>query len=86
MAAKKAKKPKKTWHRHNVYVIELDPRILDIARFRRNNPNRGMLKPCVDVGMTGLTPEQGVAKHKASTRANRYVKDFGVRPLPHLCG
>jgi hypothetical protein len=71
-------------HRHNVYVIELDPRVLNLARFRAANPNRDMLKPCVYVGMTGLTPEERFAKHKAGIRANSYVQRFGLRLLPRL--
>jgi hypothetical protein len=71
-------------HHHNVYVIELDHAILNIARFRNANPDRDILKPCVYVGMTGLTPEERFAKHKAGIRANRYVQRFGLRLLPEL--
>ena len=71
-------------HRHNVYVIELDPRILNSVRFRRANPERDILKPCVYVGCTGLTPEERFAKHKAGIRANSYVQRFGLRLLPKL--
>jgi hypothetical protein len=71
-------------HHHNVYVIELDPYVLNFARFRAANPNRDMLKPCVYVGMTGLTPEARFAKHKAGIRANSYVHRFGLRLLPRL--
>ena len=75
---------RKSKHHHHVYVIELDPAILNVARFRRSNPERDILKPCVYVGMTGLTPEERFAKHKAGIRANRYVQKFGVRLLPRL--
>ncbi len=71
-------------HHHNVYVVELDPAILNIVRFRNANPNRDILKPCVYVGMTGLSPEDRFAKHKAGIRANRYVQRFGLRLLPKL--
>ena len=79
MARKKKKK-----HHHNVYVIELDGRVLDHARFRDANPDRDMLKPCVYVGCTGLTPEQRFEKHKAGIRANSYVQHYGTRLLPGL--
>jgi hypothetical protein len=75
---------KKKRYRHHVYVIELDPRILNSARFRRANPERDILKPCVYVGCTGLTPEERFAKHKAGIRANKFVQRFGVRLLPKL--
>ena len=69
---------------HNVYVIELDGRVLNHARFRAANPNRDITKPCVYVGCTGLTPEKRFAKHKAGIQANRYVQDYGIRLLPKL--
>ena len=65
-------------------MIELDPAIFNIARFRNANPDRDLLKPAVYVGMTGLTPEERFAKHKAGIRANRYVQRFGLRLLPRL--
>lgn len=70
--------------RHNVYVIELDGRVLNHARFRAANPDRDITKPCVYVGCTGLTPEKRFAKHKAGIQANRYVQDYGIRLLPRL--
>ena len=73
-----------TKHRHNVYVIELSPEVLQEARFRRANPDYDATKPCVYVGMTGLTPEARFRKHKAGIRANRYVQRYGMRLLPSL--
>jgi len=71
-------------HHHNVYVIELDPAVLESARFRKANPDRDILKPCLYVGMTGLPPEERFAKHKAGIRANAYVQRYGTRLLPQL--
>ena len=84
--AKKKKPAKKRAPRarHSVYVIELDGAVLDSARFRKANPERDILKPCVYVGCTGLTPEKRFAKHKAGIRANTYVQRFGLRLLPKL--
>ena len=79
MATKRSPK-----HRHNVYVVELDPRVLNSARFRRANPDRDMLKPCVYVGMSGLAPEERFARHKAGIQANPFVQRYGVRLLPKL--
>jgi hypothetical protein len=84
---KKAKAPRKPRARrdhHNVYVIELDGAVLNHSRFRAANPNRDMLKPCVYVGCTGLTPEKRFAKHKAGIQANSYVQRYGLRLLPKL--
>jgi len=77
-------KKRRSRHHHYVYVVELDPAVLNLARFRKANPERDMLKPCVYVGMTGLTPEARFAKHKAGIRANAYVQRFGLRLLPKL--
>ena len=77
-----AKRPAR--HHHNVYVVELDPVVLNIRRFLKANPERDITKPCVYVGMTGLTPEQRFAKHKAGIKANRFVQQFGLRLLPRL--
>ena len=78
------KKKRQKKYRYHVYVIELDPRVLNSTRFRKANPGRDMLKPCVYVGMTGLTPEKRFAKHKAGIQANKFVQDFGLRLLPGL--
>jgi predicted GIY-YIG superfamily endonuclease len=71
-------------HHHNVYVVELSPEVLQDARFRRANPDYDATRLCVYVGMTGLTPEERFAKHKAGVKANRYVQKYGLRLLPKL--
>lgn len=71
-------------HRHHVYVVLLDDRVLNEAAFRRANPERDPLRPCVYVGMTGLTPELRLARHKAGAKSNRFVRDYGLRLLPEL--
>ncbi len=82
--AKPRRRPRAQRDHHNVYVIELDGRVLNHARFRAANPERDITKPCVYVGCTGLTPEKRFAKHKAGIQANTYVKDYGLRLLPKL--
>ncbi len=71
-------------YKHNVYVVELSPEVLQEARFRRANPDYDATKPCVYVGMTGLTPEQRFRKHKDGIKANRFVQRYGLRLLPKL--
>ena len=82
--AAKAKPARRKRHHHNVYVIELDGAVLNHTRFRDANPDRDMLKPCVYVGCTGLTPEKRFEKLKAGIRANSYVQRYGLRLLPGL--
>jgi predicted GIY-YIG superfamily endonuclease len=56
---------------HSVYVVYL------------RNP-RGDGKAGYYVGMTGLTPEQRFANHKAGVKASSVVKKYGVRLVPTL--
>jgi hypothetical protein len=50
---------------HNVYVVQLAPEVWEKeARFRRANPDYTGKKPCVYVGMSGLSPEERFAKHR----------------------
>lgn len=36
------------------------------------------------VGMSGLTPEERFANHKAGIKAARIVKKFGIKLMPEL--
>ena len=69
---------------HHVYVVELDDRVWNNARFRRANPNWQLGKPFVYVGMTGLDPDVRFDKHKAGIQANAFVCQYGLRLLPRL--
>jgi hypothetical protein len=74
----------KAAHRHSVYVIELDQAVLLEPRFRKANPEYDPSKPCVYVGMTGLTPAARFAKHKKGIKANRFAQLYGLRLRPDL--
>jgi hypothetical protein len=69
---------------YHVYVVELDDRVWNAARFRRANPDHVLGKPFVYVGMTGLDPDTRFDKHKAGIQANRYVQEWGLRLRPEL--
>ncbi|MDQ2927704.1 MAG: hypothetical protein ABI330_18845 [Caldimonas sp.] len=71
-------------HHYSVYVVELDDRIWNLARFRKANPDHVLGKPFVYVGMTGLDPDLRFDRHKAGIQANRYVTEYGLRLLPQL--
>jgi len=71
-------------YHHNVYIVELSRAVLDEGRFRRANPDYVAGKPCVYVGMTGLSPDIRFDKHKAGIQANRYVREYGLRLMPEL--
>ena len=70
--------------RHNIYIVELDKKVLEDRKFTEANPNYNPAIPCVYVGLTGLTPEERFANHKAGIKANKYVKQYGIRLRPRL--
>ena len=69
---------------HNVYVVLLDPAVGKLRKVRAENPKRDPKKPCLYVGMTGLTPEERFANHKAGIKDASLVKRYGLRLLPEL--
>ena len=68
--AKKGSAKEATRH-HNVYVVYL------------RNP-KGDGRAGYYVGMTGLTPEERFARHKAGIQAAGVVKRFGERLMPMM--
>lgn len=69
---------------HHVYVVLLDPKSSKDRKILRLNPKRDKTKPCVYVGMTGLTPDERFQNHKNGIKAANAVKRFGIRLLPEL--
>ena len=74
----------KSLDHHNVYVVLLDPAVGRIRTVRAANPDRDRKKPCVYVGMTGLSPEARFTNHKAGIKDASVVKRYGIRLLPEL--
>lgn len=71
-------------HHHSVYVVELSQDVWDEPAFRKSNPEYLIGKPCVYVGMTGLSPDVRFDKHKAGIQSNRFVRQYGLRLVPAL--
>lgn len=71
-------------HHHNVYVVLLEPYAAKSPSVIRANPRRDPAKPCLYVGMTGLTPDERFANHKSGLKAAAIVKKHGVRLLPQF--
>lgn len=69
---------------HSVYVVLLNAAVGKIRKVRATNPDRDRKKPCLYVGMTGLTPEERFANHKAGIKDAWVVKRYGLRLLPEL--
>jgi len=63
--------------KHYVYVINLDKKVLNIKRFREENPDYIEGKPCVYVGQSVLEPKVRFEQHLNGYKANRYAKKFG---------
>src|SRR6266446_9295481 len=68
-------------HHHNVYVVLLDPAVGRLRAVRAANPKRDPKKPCVYVGMTGLTPEERFANHKGWHQRGLSGQTLGPPPL-----
>jgi len=82
---KKRKKKGVSPKDRSVYVIELDPAILQRPDFLKANPDRDPSKPCVYVGMTSKTPEERFKVHKSDDqKSSPKVKEFGIRLMPDL--
>ena len=83
---KKAKKRARTAPvpRHSVYVVELDKAVREDPRFAAANQEARPDKPCLYVGLTGLSPEDRFAQHLAGKKASRLVKRFGLRLRPRF--
>ena len=76
--------PQEPTGHHCVYVVELDPEVRQRRKLQRLNFDADPEKPCVYVGMTGVTPEERFEQHRAGYRASRVVRDFGLRLRPDL--
>ena len=59
---------------HNIYVIELDKKVLEKKKFKDANPDYIEGSPCVYVGMTSKSPEERFKQHKEGHKASRIVK------------
>jgi hypothetical protein len=80
---KRKEAPGKAFH-HSVYVILLDPAVLQHPSILWLNPNRDPAKPCVYVGMTGLAVQDRFQNHKKGQKSAWVVKKYGLRLVPEL--
>jgi hypothetical protein len=73
---KRKEAPEKTFH-HSVYVILLDPAVLQHSSILRLNPNRDPAKPCVYVGITGLAVQERFQNRKTGQKSAWVLKKYG---------
>ena len=69
---------------HSVYVILLKSSVAEHPSILRCNPNRDPAKPCLYVGMTGLTVEHRFENHKNGYKSAWTVKQYAIRLMPEL--
>ena len=71
---------RRAWSRghHHVYAVELDGSVWKHRAFRDRNPG-GAAGGCLYVGVTGLSPEERFARHRAGAQSGRFVRSHGVR-------
>jgi hypothetical protein len=69
---------------HNVYVVLLDNTVSEFKKVQADNPKRDSKKPCVYVGMSGLTPEERYLNHKTGNKDASLVMHYGIRLMPEL--
>lgn len=74
---------KKAFH-HNVYVVRLSSDAAKDLKVLRQNPRRDPLKPCVYVGMTGLSVAERYQNHTSGRRSSLFVKKYGSGLMPEL--
>ena len=71
-------------HRHHVYVVLLDDVVMNDRRFASANPGWNPPRPGVSGGTPGPPPGRRPARHKAGAKANRFVREHGLRLMPEL--
>ena len=61
-----------------LYVITLDPEVLERREFRQANPGYIEGMPCLYVGITIHAPGDRFEQHKTGYRSSRYPRRYGV--------
>jgi len=61
-----------------LYVITLDPQVLEHREFRQANPGYIEGMPCLYVGITIHEPGDRFEQHKTGYRSSRYPRQYGI--------
>ncbi|HJL85241.1 MAG TPA: GIY-YIG nuclease family protein [Candidatus Marinimicrobia bacterium] len=70
--------------KYYVYVIELDPQVANLRKFRQINPAYIMGNGCVYVGQSSREPTLRFEQHKEGYKSNKYAREYGIRLRPEL--
>ena len=70
---------------YSVYVVLLNPEVLNIPQVRRRNPKRNPLKPCVYVGLSGLRVDRCFDFQMVDAIPDTWPsRKYGIRLMPEL--
>ncbi len=75
---RKARTAARQGRSRNLYVITLDPVVLERREFRAANPGYIEGMPCVYVGITIHAPGDRFEQHRAGYRSSKYPRRYGV--------
>ena len=70
--------------KYYAYVIELDPQVANLRKFRQKNPEYIMGNGCVYVGQSSREPTLRFEQHKEGYKSNKYAREYGIRLRPEL--
>ena len=70
--------------KYYVYVIELDPHVANLRKYRQKNPAYIMGNGCVYVGQSSREPTLRFEQHKEGYKSNKYAREYGIRLRPEL--
>ena len=65
-----------------VYVIELDPKVADLRKFRARNPQYIKGNGCFYVGQSTRNPKLRIEQHKEGYKSNKNAKYYGEKLRP----
>ena len=69
----------------SVYVVLLNPEVVNTPQIKRRNPKRDPFKPCVYVGLTGLRVDRYFDYRGVEANADTWPpRKFGIRLMPEL--
>ena len=67
-----------------VYVIELDPKVADLRKFRAKNPKYIKGNGCFYIGQSSKNPQIRFEQRKEGYKSNKYAKYYGIKLRPDL--
>ena len=67
-----------------VYVIELEPEVANLRKFRTKHPNYIKGNGCFYIGQSSRLPELRFEQHKEGYKSNKYAKYYGKKLRPDL--